>query len=123
MPEAQIRNLIARYLANQIDRSAFSQAFAKLYFQVRNNRNASLTARRLCDGIVLPFAELSRGDRTEQSFREELARIVPPFVAVFHYEATQNPQEFTLSGSPERIGPKPELGTGLLDENYQLAYA
>jgi hypothetical protein len=80
MAEEQIRNLIARYLANQIDKAAFSQSFAGLYFRVRNNREESLAARRLCSEIVLPFAELSRGHRTEQSFREELAKAVRPFV-------------------------------------------
>lgn len=79
MLEDQILDLIARYLAAQIDRSAFSQAFAGLYFRVRNSRDASLAARRLCDAIVLPFAELSQGHRVEQAFRAALENIVRPF--------------------------------------------
>ena len=79
MLEDQILDLIARYLAAQIDRSAFSQAFAGLYFRVRNSRDASLAARRLCDAIALPFAELSQGHRSEQSFRAALENIVRPF--------------------------------------------
>jgi hypothetical protein len=79
--EEQIRNLIARYLANQIDRSGFSQEFAGLYFQVRNDRNASLKARQLCDVIVLPFAELSRGHRNEQSFRAQLENAIRPLAS------------------------------------------
>jgi hypothetical protein len=79
--EEQIRDLIARYLASQIDRSGFSQEFAGLYFQVRNDRNASLKARQLCDVVVLPFAELSRGHRTEQSFRAELENAIRPFAS------------------------------------------
>jgi hypothetical protein len=79
MLEDQILDLISHYLAGQIDRSAFSQAFAGLYFRVRNSRDASPAARRLCDGVVLPFAELSQGHRSEQSFRALLENIVRPF--------------------------------------------
>lgn len=81
MLEEQIRDLVGRYLAHRIDRSDFAQEFAALYFQVRNERDASLAARRLCNSIVLPFGELSRGHRSESSFREELTKIAHPFVA------------------------------------------
>jgi hypothetical protein len=112
MQEEQIRNLVARYLDNQIDRAVFSQQFAGLYFQVRNNRNPSPGARRLCNAIVLPLAELSRGHRSEHSFREELANATRPFAAILSYEGAQVPQEFTVFDLPERIGPKISLESG-----------
>jgi hypothetical protein len=80
MLEKQIHDLIERYLAHKVDRSGFAQEFAGLYFQARNDRNVSRNARQLCDSIVLPFAEVSRGHRSESSFREELTRIARPFV-------------------------------------------
>lgn len=79
MLEERIRALVQRYLDRLIDRSEFSEQFAGLYFQVRNSRNASLESRNLCNLLMLPFAELSRGDRGEFSFRAELANAVRPF--------------------------------------------
>lgn len=80
--EDQIRGLIRRYLANQIDRAAFSQAFASFYFRVRNNRESSSESKQLRSRIVLPFAELSRGDRTEDSFRADLRAATGHFVTL-----------------------------------------
>jgi hypothetical protein len=123
MQEEKIRELIGHYLANQIDRAAFSQSFAGLYFQVRNNRDASSEARRFCNAVVLPFAELSRGDRTEQSFREELAKTVRPFAVILSYRTAQPAQEFTFFDAPERIGPKPQFGTDLRGrKRHSVAY-
>jgi len=79
MLEEQIRELIRRYLAHEIDRSAFAQHFGGLYFEVRRNPNTCIEARRLCNSIVLPFAELSRGHRSEESFRQVLLNVSRPF--------------------------------------------
>jgi hypothetical protein len=79
MLEKQIRDLLERYLDHEVDRATFAQVFAGLYFQARNDRNLSQDVRQLCDSLVLPFAELSRGHRSESSFREELTRIARPF--------------------------------------------
>src|ERR1019366_4572848 len=83
----RLQNLIVRYLRNQIDRSDFSREFASLYFQVRNDRNASHQARSLCDALIGPFGELSGGHRSEVSFREVLARIANPFAESVASEA------------------------------------
>jgi len=78
----EIRSLIERYLAQDIDRSSFAQEFADLYFRVRRSASAAgRDAKMLCDSIVGPFAELSGGHRTEQSFRVELTRIARPLVS------------------------------------------
>jgi hypothetical protein len=79
MLEKSIRDLIESYLAFEIDQSHFAQEFAGFYFRVRNERTASLNTRQLCNSVVLPFAELSRGHRSEESFREVLTGIVRPF--------------------------------------------
>ena len=80
MLKEQILALAWRYLERGIDRSAFSEQFARLYVEVRNNRSARLDARNLCSAIILPFAELSRGDRNEASFRQGLENAIRPFV-------------------------------------------
>ena len=79
MLKEQILALVRRYLARGIDRSAFSEQFAGLYVQARNSRDASLAARNLCNSLMLPFAELSRGHRSEDSFRQELVNAIRPF--------------------------------------------
>lgn len=94
MLEKQINDLLVGYLIHQIDRAEFAQAFAGLYFQVRNDRNVSREIRQMCDSLVLPFAELSRGHRSESSFREVLARIARPF---FEFQ----PKPFMVSESEE----------------------
>ncbi len=78
MLEVQLRSLIERYLAHEIDRSDFAQQFADLYFQIRRRRVVSPEAKRLCDCVIGPFAELSRGHRAEESFREELTGSARP---------------------------------------------
>lgn len=77
--DENIRNLVGRYLRKEIRLQDFQQHFAGLYFQVRKNRRSNWAASKLCDAIVLPLAELSRGHRSEISFREELANAVRPF--------------------------------------------
>jgi hypothetical protein len=72
MPQEQIRALVRRYLGREINRSAFAEQFAGLYLRVRNSRDASAEARSLCNSLVLPFAELSRGHRSEESFRQAI---------------------------------------------------
>ena len=78
MRELQLRDLVARYLAHELAHDHFAEQFTLLYFEVRNDRDESDEARKLCNTIVLPFAELSRGHRSEQSFREELANAFIP---------------------------------------------
>jgi hypothetical protein len=124
MEEEQIRNLIARYLENQIDRPGFSQAFAGLYFRVRNNRDASLQARRLCDAVVLPFSELSLGHRTEQSFRAELknaTRLLVPYergsIHVFaNLSRKQTAPETNVFYSSDRGAARTQRGTATIRE-------
>lgn len=80
--DEEIRSLIERYLAHHIDRSSFAQEFADLYFRVRRSAPvASRNAKMLCNSIVGPFAELSSGHRTEDSFRAELSRIARPLLS------------------------------------------
>ena len=82
--DKEILNLVDRYLSQEIHLDDFQQRFARIYFQVRKSRNRLEPASRLCDEIVGPLAELSRGHRSEDSFRKELAQIATPLVFVFH---------------------------------------
>jgi len=82
MLKEQILALVRRYLEEGINRSAFSEQFASLYFQVRNSRIASPDVQRLSSSLMLPFAELSQGHRTEASFRQELENAIRPFAPV-----------------------------------------
>ena len=78
--DKQILNLAAEYLQhNGIPLHDFQQRFAGIYFQVRQSQGRS-GGSALCDEIVLPLAELSRGHRSEDSFREKLAEAIAPFV-------------------------------------------
>jgi hypothetical protein len=79
MLEQQIRELVRRYLAREIDPSAFAEYFAPLYFLVRRNPKTDTAACQLCNAIVLPLAEFSRGHRSESSLREELENAVRHF--------------------------------------------
>jgi hypothetical protein len=76
----QIVGLVQQYVAGEISASDFSQSFAGFYFAVRQNRNAEPSASRLCGDIVGPLAEFSRGHRSVDSLREELANAIRPFV-------------------------------------------
>jgi hypothetical protein len=128
MLEKQILDLVERYLAQRVDRAGFAQEFANLYFQARNDRNVSRDARQLCDQLVVPFAEVSRGHRNESSFREELTRIAHPF-AVREEVIEPSAQPFMISESEDieldlaltRKPPSKALAIGRMDE-YQLSY-
>jgi hypothetical protein len=76
--DEQILNLVEEYLQRNIQLHDFQQRFAGIYFQVRRNRRSSAGAV-LCNEIVLPLAELSRGHRSEDSFRERLAGAIRPY--------------------------------------------
>jgi len=128
MLEKQIDDLIERYLSHRVDRSGFAQEFASLYFQARNDRNVSRNARQLCDSIVLPFAEVSRGHRSESSFRDELIRIARPFVPriVCIVYSPADPSLLSKSQDveldrPSRKPPQMEQAVGRV-EDRQLVY-
>lgn len=129
MLQKQILDLIERYLARRIDSAVFAQEFAGLYFQVRNDRNVSRDARQLCDALVLPFAEVSRGHRSESSFREELKRIERPF-ATMEEALEPSAEAFMISESEDieldfaltRKPPSKAVAIAQIDE-YRLSYA
>ena len=74
-----IEDLVIRYRDGRIGLGEFQQEFADLYFQARKNRNSNLSDAALCNQIVGPLAELSRGHRSEESFRMELENIAIHF--------------------------------------------
>ena len=75
----KLLQVIREYANGTLHRAQFSGAFADLYFHVR--RSGDRASRSLCSAVVGPFAEFSRGDRAEESFREVLADLVRPFAA------------------------------------------
>jgi hypothetical protein len=122
MLEKQLRDLIDRYLA-QGDQASFAQGFARLYFQARNDRNVSREARQICDSLVLPFAELSRGHRTESSFREVLTRIASPFSDRPKLYILVGPQDLEMSFGVTRKPPQGEWAFGSVDERMVAYHA
>jgi hypothetical protein len=122
MLDEQIRALVRRYLDRGIDRSAFSEQFAALYLQVRNSRASSLEARSLCNSLILPFAELSRGHRSEDSFRKELSKLVHPFaVKLYWYEANVAPEKRVYDALSASPGVK-SLEVGVYDRADAFGY-
>jgi hypothetical protein len=74
--EAKLRTLIRAYANSALDRSAFSEQFADLYFSVHQSPPGHEgPARQICSTVIGPLAELSRGHRTEASFLEVLRGI------------------------------------------------
>jgi len=80
MLKEQIVALISRFVKQQIPVDDFSREFAALYFAVRQSRVPEPDASRLCNGIIGPLAEYSRGHRSLDSLRRELETTSSPFV-------------------------------------------
>ena len=102
--DEKIKRLAGRYLRKEIQLQDFQQQFAGFYFQVRKARGANLPASKLCDEIVGPRAELSRGHRSDISFREELENAVCLFAEVLHGPRTV----LGFSGSSTKLVDKPK---------------
>jgi len=82
MSEEEILADVQGFASGHLPLDAFRQRFAQAYFSVRNDPQASRSAAaRLCDRIVGPMAEFSRGHRSEESLKQELANAVRPFVS------------------------------------------
>ena len=79
MLEKQLLDLIQRYLSGQIGAPDFYEEFASFYFAVRQERDAPREAVRICGSVIGPYAEFSRGHRSEDSFRRELANAIRSF--------------------------------------------
>jgi hypothetical protein len=77
--DKELRNLVSRYLERELPLEGFQQEFAALYFRVRNNHHAPIAASELCNAIIGPLAEMSRGHRSEDSLRTEWANAIRPF--------------------------------------------
>jgi hypothetical protein len=80
MLDRQVLQPIEQYVAGEIPYADFSQRFAGLYFAVRQGRKVPRQASQLCNLVIGPLAELSRGDRSEESLREALRGIVRSLV-------------------------------------------
>jgi hypothetical protein len=80
MLDRQVLQVIEQYVAGEIPFADFSQRFKGLYFAVRQGRNVPRQASQLCNLVIGPLAELSRGDRSEESLREALRGIVRSLV-------------------------------------------
>ena len=78
MLENAILKLASDYFASG-DWPHFAESFADLYAHVRQNKQSSPEERQFCNRIIGPLAEFSKGDRTVESFREELAEAIRPF--------------------------------------------
>jgi len=76
----EIQRLVEQYLAGEISLADFSPRFGVLYALVRQDRSiASRAAAQVCNAIIGPFAEHSRGHRSEASLKEELVNAIRPF--------------------------------------------
>jgi len=72
----QLRALTEGYVAGAISTPDFSERFASFYFAVRQQQDAAGAAGRLCNLVVGPVAEYSRGNRAESSLRLELEKVL-----------------------------------------------
>jgi hypothetical protein len=73
MLTGQLRELIESYVAGTVQVSEFSERFAVLYIAVRQ-QNGEPSAAGLCNAVVGPLAEYSRGHRAEASLRLQLGK-------------------------------------------------
>lgn len=73
MLERQIKNLIASYLDGEISLNDFRERFGAQYLE---SRGGPAGASGLCNQVVGPLAELSRGHRSESSLKSILALVV-----------------------------------------------
>jgi hypothetical protein len=78
---SEILNLFVGYLAKDVSLDEFQERIALVHWNVEN---AAPEMSKLVYKAVGKLAELSRGHRTEQSLRQELAAAIRPFVAVGH---------------------------------------
>jgi hypothetical protein len=102
----EIRHLIEQYLAGEIAMADFSVRFAALYARTRQDRHSSRGAAELCSAAIGPFAEYSRGHRSEASLKAGLAKAIRPFASQAEEPArpyaVTKPQKITLDFSPIR---------------------
>lgn len=81
MFEQRIVAVVERYLSlDGGEQAEFAQCFADVYFDVRRNSYASAEDHGLCNLIVGPLAEFSRGGRSQKSFLVALENTIRPFV-------------------------------------------
>src|SRR5437588_6198607 len=79
MSELEILADVQSFASGKLPLDVFRQRFAQAYFSVRNDPRASQSAAQLCSRVVGPLAEFSRGHRSEEALRLELANAVRPF--------------------------------------------
>ena len=79
MLDNQLDQLLSQFVGRQIGASDFLRDFAGLYFAVRQSQQRKQRASQLCNQIIGPLAEYSRGDRSEESLREEVATAARSF--------------------------------------------
>jgi hypothetical protein len=75
--DSKLLDIIRGYADGTLDRLQFAESFADMYFHVR--RFGDKESRALCSAAIGPFAELSRGDRSEESLRGFLKDAIRPF--------------------------------------------
>lgn len=76
MLDNELLQLIEQYVVGAIPTADFSLRFAGVYFAVRQQDSERSLASVLCDFVIGPLAEFSRGHRSEESLREALGSIL-----------------------------------------------
>jgi hypothetical protein len=99
MHEDEIQQVLGQYLERDIALDVFRQWFAGAYAHVRQDPDASREASHLCNRIVGPLAEFSRGHRSEDALRAQLRMLSRPFAPI---RATVKAKRVVFGESPSR---------------------
>jgi hypothetical protein len=113
MLDREILSLIEQYVAEEIAVADFSQRFAGLYFAVRQERSAPRLASQLCNFVVGPLAEFSRGHQSEERLREGLQNIL---------RRLQRQMERALQWSTGSISTPQQITVHWEDSNYEVPH-
>jgi hypothetical protein len=75
----EILDVILRFVEHDLPLREFQERFGALYFRARSGRNRSREVNAICNEVIVLIAEHSRGHRSEDSLRQELANAMRPF--------------------------------------------
>ena len=125
---SQVVALLRRYIGGQIALHEVEDVSLPSLWDTDESDTANLQFLGRIHNLI---AERSRGDRTEESLRQELAKTIRPFVRVwaFHFVSARSKPELPCPDvnisldSPKRIGPKGEIvrtGTGSQTKTLDL---
>lgn len=121
---SEVRSHVEQWLGGKISLREFQEWFVPVAGTIHGDNNPDV--ENLVDDIDMSLSEYSDGILTGRELREELGRLVHPFVRKrpLRFRAGARPQELNIPlESPGRIGPTVAatvLGTASLVESRDL---